>query len=122
RFSRDWSSDVCSSDLDRFHDLQAFREETERYQPMADAVQRLLATRQLADSDRLALIDWLGASATAIIDRLDDADETVAEEARRSLIRQLLDRHGTGRVLYRNTRAVISGFPERELHTYPLAC
>ncbi|SFQ75859.1 ATP-dependent helicase HepA [Halopseudomonas formosensis] len=109
-------------DPDRFHDLQAFREENERYQPIADAVQRLLDTRQLADSDRLALIDWLGASATAIIDRLDDADETVAEEARRSLIRQLLDRHGTGRVLYRNTRAVISGFPERELHAYPLAC
>ena len=109
-------------DPDRFHDLQAFREENTRYQPIAEAVQRLLDTRQLADSDREALDGWLGDSATALIDNLHSADEAAAEEARRSLIRQLLDRHGTGRVLYRNTRAVISGFPERQLHAYPLPC
>jgi ATP-dependent helicase HepA len=28
----------------------------------------------------------------------------------------LLDQHGTGRVLFRNTRHVVTGFPERELH------
>ncbi len=28
----------------------------------------------------------------------------------------LLDRHGTGRVLFRNTRHVVSGFPEREVY------
>ena len=109
-------------DPDRFHDLQAFREENNRYQPIAEAVQRLLDTRQLADSDREALSDWLGDSATALMNSLNGDDEAVAEEARRSLIRQLLDRHGTGRVLYRNTRAVISGFPERQLHPYPLPC
>ena len=37
-------------------------------------------------------------------------------------IAELLDRHGTGRVLFRNTRAGIQGFPERKLHSYPLAC
>ncbi|MCB1676396.1 MAG: RNA polymerase-associated protein RapA, partial [Halioglobus sp.] len=37
-----------------------------------------------------------------------------------TLIEQLLDRHGTGRVLFRNTRAAIKGFPRRELHRYPL--
>ncbi|NLY58024.1 MAG: RNA polymerase-associated protein RapA [Gammaproteobacteria bacterium] len=109
-------------DPDRFHDLQAFREENQRYQPVADAVQRLLDTRQLADSDHEALDNWLGDSAAALIDNLHSDDDSTAEEARRSLIRQLLDRHGTGRVLYRNTRAVISGFPERQLHPYPLPC
>ena len=34
-------------------------------------------------------------------------------------IRQLLDRYGTGRVLFRNTRASIPGFPQRVLNTYP---
>ncbi len=33
---------------------------------------------------------------------------------------QLVDRHGTGRVLLRNTRASIQGFPERRLIAYPL--
>ena len=35
-------------------------------------------------------------------------------------MRELLDRHGTGRLLFRNTRAAVQGFPERELHPYPL--
>ena len=109
-------------DPDRFHDLQAFREEAARYQPVAEAVQHLLDTRQLADADRQAISQWLGDSAAPLLDALQADDESAADDARRSLIRQLLDRHGTGRVLYRNTRAVISGFPERELHAYPLPC
>jgi len=32
----------------------------------------------------------------------------------------LLDRHGTGRVMFRNTRATIKGFPEREVRLCPL--
>ncbi|MCP4982967.1 MAG: RNA polymerase-associated protein RapA [Gammaproteobacteria bacterium] len=32
----------------------------------------------------------------------------------------LLDRHGTGRVLFRNTRHVVKGFPEREVHPIAL--
>ena len=32
----------------------------------------------------------------------------------------LLDRHGTGRIVFRNTRKTVAGFPERELHAYPL--
>lgn len=37
-----------------------------------------------------------------------------------TVLSMLIDRHGTGRVLFRNTRAAISGFPERILHPYPL--
>jgi len=33
----------------------------------------------------------------------------------------LLDRHGTGRVRFRNTRATISGFPHRDVRMHPLA-
>ena len=31
-----------------------------------------------------------------------------------------MDRHGTGRVLFRNTRAAIKGFPVRNLHMLPM--
>ena len=41
-------------------------------------------------------------------------------QARLELVEHLLDRHGTGRVLFRNTRAAVKGFPEREVHGYPL--
>ena len=33
----------------------------------------------------------------------------------------LLDRHGTGRVRFRNTRATVSGFPRRDVRMHPLA-
>lgn len=40
--------------------------------------------------------------------------ETI-ETSINQVIRDLLDRHGTGRVLFRNTRAAIQGFPERQV-------
>lgn len=36
------------------------------------------------------------------------------------IIDKLVDRHGTGRLMFRNTRQAISGFPERQLNTYTL--
>ncbi len=34
----------------------------------------------------------------------------------------LMDRHGTSRVLFRNTRNGVKGFPKRELHTIRCRC
>jgi len=56
---------------------------------------------------------WLG--------QLDSEDAVIRAQAQQALIEHLLDRHGTGRVLFRNTRHVIKGFPQRELHAYPLS-
>ena len=38
------------------------------------------------------------------------------QKTRQELIDNLMDRHGTGRVLFRNTRAAIKGFPVRNVH------
>ena len=70
-------------------------------------------------------------------DRFHDLDAFVAEESgyrelntklealesspgNEEAIADLLDRHGTGRVLFRNTREGVAGFPARKLHSYPL--
>ena len=42
------------------------------------------------------------------------------EGARAHLVPELLDEFGTGRVMFRNTRAALSGFPERRPHLVPL--
>nr|MBA2482965.1 RNA polymerase-associated protein RapA [Nitrosomonas sp.] len=42
------------------------------------------------------------------------------KNARTTLIELLLDRHGTSRILFRNTRATIKGFPGRKLIAAPL--
>ncbi|MDO8908433.1 MAG: SNF2-related protein [Pseudohongiella sp.] len=35
-------------------------------------------------------------------------------------IRELLDQHGTGRILFRNTRRQLTGFPQRKVQPWPL--
>jgi len=52
--------------------------------------------------------------ADALVGDLDDPEHAAA--ARNALIQLLLDRHGTGRVLFRNTRNTVHGFPSRLLH------
>ena len=41
-------------------------------------------------------------------------------DSKYSLIDKLIDRHGTGRLLFRNTRQAIQGFPERQFNAYTL--
>ncbi len=104
-------------DPDRFHDLEAFRAESAQYQPVAAAVQELLDHGKLSAAARAAIHGFLGNEGDDLLADVEGGNE----EARARLIRELLDRHGTGRVLLRNTRAAVQGFPERELHAYPLA-
>lgn len=103
-------------DPNRFHDLQAFRAESSQYRPVAEAVQELLDQGKLSAQARDAIGGFLGDEGRELLDAADSGDD----DARARLVRELLDRHGTGRLLFRNTRAAVQGFPERELHPYPL--
>ncbi|WP_172152771.1 RNA polymerase-associated protein RapA [Pseudomonas tumuqii] len=103
-------------DPHRFHDLAAFRAESANYKPVAEAVQELLDQGRLSPAAHKTIHDFLGAEGEALLGAVSDGDS----EAAARLVRELLDRHGTGRLLFRNTRAAVQGFPERELHAYPL--
>ena len=105
-------------DPNRFHDLEAFRAESSSYQPVAQAVQELLDDGRLSQEAHETIHTFLGAEGEALLAAATDGDI----EASSRLIRELLDRHGTGRLLFRNTRAAVQGFPERQLHPYPLPC
>lgn len=101
-------------DPSRFHDLQAFREEEQQYEAINEVVRRLQDEAvAISPSDQRALEGWLG-------DELPGLLQGAAP--RQAVIDALLDRHGTGRVLFRNTRAAIQGFPERRPHAAPLEC
>ena len=110
-------------DPNRFSDLNHFIDEEHHYRPVADIVEALIEQKPL-DSEQTALLS------TTIqegdnqfqIEHLDDADETIALGAREQLVEHLLDRHGTGRVLFRNTRHVVQGFPHRQLVRHALPC
>ncbi|MCF7203273.1 RNA polymerase-associated protein RapA [Pseudomonas oligotrophica] len=105
-------------DPNRFHDLEAFRAESGKYQPVAEAVQELLDEGRLSMTSHQTIHEFLGSEGEALLAAVTDGDI----EASNRLVRELLDRHGTGRLLFRNTRAAVKGFPERQLHPYPLPC
>lgn len=89
----------------RFHDLQAFKEEQKGYEKLNKLVQPLLKNETLHHEQQQELQDYLG----------EDYNENTPET-----IEKLLDRHGTGRVLFRNTRSAVKGFPKRCPNPYPL--
>ncbi|WP_462319961.1 RNA polymerase-associated protein RapA [Halochromatium sp.] len=100
-------------DPERFGDYQRFLDEEQRYAPVAELVSRLLDESPLSEEEQAQL--------DALLDDEDGSTGIDAQSNREAIIEQLLDRHGTGRVLFRNTRAAISGFPARELHPARLA-
>lgn len=102
-------------DPDRYSDLARFLEEAEGYEKVAKAIDRLGAGKPLSKTDR-TLFGKKSARIRRHCDALVEGDET----ARPLLISELLDEFGTGRVMFRNTRAALSGFPERKPLLVPL--
>lgn len=110
-------------DPNRFSDLDHFIEEELHYRPVADIVEALLQNDPLNDSQMKLLQDTVNEGDNQYqLDHLHDQDEEQALHARDQLVEHLLDRHGTGRVLFRNTRHAVQGFPQRQLVTYALQC
>ncbi|ACE85403.1 RNA polymerase-associated protein RapA [Cellvibrio japonicus] len=110
-------------DPDRYYDLDAFKAEQQSYKPLNDLVQDLLQARDadagtLSDSQVGALKGYLPVG-TLVQLKQQIASDSFAS-AVDTAITCLLDRHGTGRVLFRNTRNSVSGFPGRQLHGYAL--
>lgn len=106
-------------DPNRFHDFEQFVEEQQNYRPVADAVALLLAGNKLSDSElNTGRSDRRAGYRAAAAGRQQRSRRCPA--ARQELISMLMDRHGTSRVLFRNTRNGVKGFPKRELHTIRL--
>ncbi|MGJ8676426.1 MAG: helicase-related protein [Akkermansiaceae bacterium] len=97
-------------DPEKYINIESFQREAENYEELADAVGRLLEGRALSQADR-ALFTAQSDSLQSYCDALDAGDESVREP----LMRALLDSFGTGRVMFRNTRQALSGFPERKV-------
>ncbi|WP_028115711.1 RNA polymerase-associated protein RapA [Ferrimonas senticii] len=102
-------------DSDRFYDYEAFLKEEQEYQPVADAAEALLEQRTLTEAENAALVALLPAQDISAPLAAIAAGDNVA---RAKLLKELLDRHGTGRMLFRNTRAGVKGFTARQLHRH----
>jgi ATP-dependent helicase HepA len=99
-------------DPERYRDLAAFQAESRDYRPTAEVAEKLLGGKNLMSRD-LALLRRLLAHDSHLETRLANLSDG-DEEARQALLGELLDLHGPGRVLFRNTRSAMKGFPKRE--------
>lgn len=97
-------------DPNRYNDLKAFLEETDYYELVADAIDLI---QEGGKPDVQGFVD----RAPRITEGLARLDQ---EGARERVVRDLLDSFGTGRVMFRNTRKQLRGFPDRKAHLVAL--
>lgn len=107
-------------DPDRFYSFAAFLEEERQFEPVAEVAKLLLADEPLDENAKALLAHLLkDDNVGTLIKQLDNPEK--AADVRENLIKILLDHHGTGRILFRNSRQTVQGFPERERFGYALA-
>jgi ATP-dependent helicase HepA len=105
-------------DPDRFYQFQQFLQEESRFEPVAQLAHSLLSEQALDDAELARLKELLKHdNVDSLLQQVNDFDSNAREE----LIKLLLDHHGTGRILFRNSRQTVQGFPDRERYGYPLA-
>jgi len=110
-------------DPDRFPDFEQFLEEEKNYRPLARTIEDLINDKALTEADQELIHSTFNEGDNQfLLEQLEAAgkDDQAGTEARTELVEHLLDRHGTGRVLYRNTRSAIKGFPKRIVRPAPL--
>ena len=86
-------------DPNRFSDLEKFLIESKDAALVSAIAAKIGTDSEFEDSEKTKLSEWVGG------DLPEDSEE---------LLRRLLDLHGTGRVMFRNRRVNLGGFPERE--------
>lgn len=101
-------------DPDRYRDLATFQSEAKDYRTTAEVAEKLLSEKNLIRKD-VALLRHMLANDAQLEQRLGDLSKG-NREARQALLDNLLDLHGPGRVLFRNTRGDMKGFPKRTAH------
>ncbi|MEP0354394.1 RNA polymerase-associated protein RapA [Paraglaciecola sp.] len=98
----------------RFHDYHSFVNEEKQYSKLAQAINPLLSGDSLSDEDIDAIAQF------ADKDMLQGINNATTEQ-KAKLLHTLLDRHGTGRLLFRNSRAGVKGFPKRQIFSHALS-
>ncbi|PTM05736.1 MAG: RNA polymerase-associated protein RapA [Bacteroidetes bacterium] len=100
-------------DPERYSNYQDFLNESSEHKDIAHIVEKLHLGESLNTKEKKTLESIFPRERTEAINKLDAT-------SRNELIEDLLDQHGPGRVLFRNTRAAMQGFPQRIPHLIPL--
>ncbi|MFT6802706.1 MAG: ATP-dependent helicase HepA [Salibacteraceae bacterium] len=100
-------------DPERYADYEKFTNESQDHKEIANIVAVLSLGKSLKKKETALLESLFGKNRMAQI-------EQKGAVGKNQLIEDLLDQHGPGRVMFRNTRAAMNGFPKRKAHLIPL--
>ncbi len=101
-------------DPQRYDDFDRWKKESDRYGQVAGLGRCLIDGATPSEDDYRGLGEVLGESPESIAESLANAD------GRSEVLSRLIDRHGPGRAMFRNTRSAMPRFPEREIHVHGL--
>ncbi|MGC1633470.1 MAG: RNA polymerase-associated protein RapA, partial [Gelidibacter sp.] len=97
----------------RYHNYSDFIKESEGTKHIATLVEKLSSGEGLKPKDKKQLEALFPKERIVALANNNDL-------AKHNLIEDLLDQHGPGRVLFRNTRLAMSGFPKRIANVIPI--
>ena len=107
-------------DPHRFHNLDTFLAEESHYTKLAETAELLIDDKSLEQHDIDVLEEFIPQDNKDLLTQLASASGDELSKVKQKTVDLLIDQHGTGRVLFRNTRHAIKGFPERQVKGYAL--
>lgn len=99
-------------DKNRYPDLDTFIEEHNQYGAVAKIADAVFMKEALSAEEKGVL--------KKLLVEIPEKKFTNLLKNRDALLEALVDRHGTGRVIFRNTRKGLEGFPRRVVYGHPL--
>jgi len=107
-------------DPDRFYSFSDFLKEDAQFEPIAKAASVLADGEPFTEEIQNFLRTLLKKdNVEGLLEQMVQPEQ--ADLSRSEILQLLIDHHGTGRILFRNSRQTVGGFPERECHSYALA-
>ncbi len=97
----------------RYADFDAFVAEAEGFGVVAGIAEKIVDQKNLTAKDRATLQRIFDRDPARLAQHLDALGQGRAG-GREALLKTLLDQHGTGRVVFRNSRVTMTGFPKRK--------
>jgi ATP-dependent helicase HepA len=99
----------------RYNNLDTFIEESLHYQEMAELIEHIDSQKTLSSPH------WETIEKTAPnLHATYAGKKSLSSADRAQLVEKIIDRFGPGRVMFRNTRKALQGFPKRQPDLHPL--
>jgi ATP-dependent helicase HepA len=108
-------------DHNRFSDFNSFLQQEKNYKQIADIALDIKNHSTISNEFSQYLLTFLGEDYQEDISNFNklSSDSLEQQKLGNKLIQAIIDRHGTSRVLFRNTRESTGGFPKRLVQDYP---